>query len=90
KSNQATTSKGIYDNFILASDYATFDTDMLDDNLSTNLDDNLSTNSNLPKSPRNTLSNLDQNVQKKSNPNLESESLEPKQIQDQISREIGG
>ncbi|RIB21426.1 hypothetical protein C2G38_2176706 [Gigaspora rosea] len=42
-SNQATTSKGIYGDFTLASDYVTFDTDMLDDDLTTN--------NNLPKSP---------------------------------------
>ncbi|CAG8631366.1 23843_t:CDS:2, partial [Gigaspora rosea] len=81
-SNQATTPKGIYSDFTLASDYATFDIDMLDDDLTTN--------NNLPKSPQSALSNLDQNVQKESISNLGSESLEPKQVQDQISGEPGG
>ncbi|CAG8704158.1 2313_t:CDS:2, partial [Gigaspora rosea] len=80
-SNQATTPKGIYGDFTLASDYVTFDTDMLNDDLTTN--------NNLPKSPRSALSNLDQNVQKESISNSGSESLEPKQIQDQISGELG-
>ncbi|RIB28245.1 hypothetical protein C2G38_2028703 [Gigaspora rosea] len=71
-SNQATTSKEIYSDFTLASDYTTFDTDMLDDDLTTN--------NNLPKSPRSALSNLNQNVQKESISNSGSESLEPKQI----------
>ncbi|CAG8840132.1 40212_t:CDS:1, partial [Gigaspora margarita] len=40
---QATTPKGIYGDFTLASDYVTFDIDMFDDDLTTN--------SNLPKFP---------------------------------------
>ncbi|CAG8749384.1 26090_t:CDS:1, partial [Racocetra persica] len=68
----------IYGEFILASNYTSFNT--VEDFLATNL----------PESSRNTLSELDQNVQKEGQTNLKSEIQVVKQREGQINKRIEG
>ncbi|CAG8746187.1 383_t:CDS:1, partial [Racocetra persica] len=68
----------IYNEFILASNYASFDT--VEDFLATDL----------PESPQNALSELNQNVQKEGQTNPESEIQVVKQREGQINKVIEG